>query len=65
MSFFFLFLYILEFVGFLQENEYGRFIFFFQTHSLSIDSHPNYSDIVYFRSYQGISVSNGINAKCR
>ena len=45
--FFFLFLYILKFVSFLLENEYGRL----KTHSLFINSDPNYSNIAYFRSY--------------
>ena len=36
----------------------------FKAHSLVINSHPKHPDIAYFRSYQGISVSIGINAKC-
>ena len=39
-------------------------IWTFETHSLVRNSHKNYSNIVYFRSYQRISVSIGINAKC-
>ena len=37
----------------------------FETHSLVRNSHQNNSNIVYFRSYQRISVSIRINAKCK
>ena len=37
----------------------------FKTHSLVINSDPNYSKIACFRNYQGIPVSRGINAKYR
>ena len=37
----------------------------FETHRLVRNSHQNYSIIVYFRSYQRISVSIGLSAKCR
>ena len=38
-------------------------VYTFETHSLVRNSHQNYSNIAYFRSYQKISVSIGINAK--
>ena len=53
-----------EICQFSTKNEYGRFRLL--KHSLVINSHPNYSDIItYFKSCHGISVSVGINAKCR
>ena len=60
---FLLFVYILKFVSFLLENEYGRFRLL--RHTVVSNSHKNYWNTVYFRSYQRISVYIGINAKCR
>ena len=45
------------------EIEYGRLGL--TTNSLVINSCHSYSTICCFRSYQGISVSIEINAKCR
>ena len=58
-----LLIYILKAVSFLLENEYDRFRLL--KHSLVRNSHQNYSNIVYFRTYKRISVSIGINAKYR
>ena len=40
-------------------------VYTFETHILVRNSHQNCLNIIYFRSYQRISVSIGINAKYR